>query len=234
MTFSITARCERTNQLGIAISTKLPAVGALCPFAKAGYGAISTQSFINPYIGINGLDYLEAGLNAEEVLEKVLAEDPDPEKRQVGIVDADGGSAAFTGSECDGWYGHLTGDNYAVAGNMLVGEETIHRMEETFKNTEGEPLAERLMASLEAGQDAGGDKRGRQSAALLVVDKEKYPRFDIRVDDHADPVAELRRIHTVTVNELTPLMMMLPTLDNPKGAFDLEDIKARGMIKDEK
>ncbi len=206
----------------------------MCPFAKAGYGAISTQSFINPYIGINGLDYLEAGLNAEEVLEKVLAEDPDPEKRQVGIVDADGGSAAFTGSECDGWYGHLTGDNYAVAGNMLVGEETIHRMEETFKNTEGEPLAERLMASLEAGQDAGGDKRGRQSAALLVVDKEKYPRFDIRVDDHADPVAELRRIHTITVNELTPLMMMLPTLDNPKGAFDLEDIKARGMIKDEK
>lgn len=233
MTFSITARCEKTNQLGIAISTKLPAVGALCPFAKAGYGAISTQSFINPYIGINGLDYLEEGLSAEEVLEKVLAEDPDPEKRQVGIVDANGGSAAFTGDECDGWYGHLTGADYAVAGNMLVGKDTIGKMEETFKETADLALSERLMSALEAGQKAGGDKRGRQSAALLVVDKEKYPLFDLRVDDHHDPVEELRRVYTVTVNELSPLMKMLPTLDNPKGAFDISDIKDMGMIQDE-
>lgn len=231
MTFSITARCAKTNQLGIAISTKLPAVGALCPYAKAGFGAISTQSFINPYIGINGLVYLEEGLGAEAVLEKVLAEDPDPEKRQVAIVDGAGGSAAFSGEQCDGWYGHLTGTDYAVAGNMLVGEETIIQMEETFKNTEGQPLSERLTAALEAGQEAGGDKRGRQSAALLVVEKEKYPLFDLRVDDHHDPVAELGRIYTVTVKELSPLMKMLPTLANPKGAFVPRDIS---LIQDEK
>lgn len=231
MTFSITARCAETNQLGIAISTKLPAVGALCPYAKAGCGAISTQSFINPYIGINGIGYLEDGLDAEAVLEKVLAEDPDPEKRQVAIVDASGGSAAFSGEQCDGWYGHLADTDYAVAGNMLVGEETIIEMENTFKNTEGQFLSERLMAALEAGQAAGGDKRGRQSAALLVVEKEKYPLFDLRVDEHHDPVAELGRIYAVTVEELSPLMEMFPTLDNPKGAFAPGEIS---LMQDEK
>src|SRR5690625_180646 len=234
MTFSITARCAETNQLGIAISTRLPAVGALCPYAKARCGAISTQSFINPYIGINGLVYLEEGLGAEAVLEKVLAEDPDPEKRQVAIVDADGRSAAFTGEECDGWHGHLTGEDYAVAGNMLVGEETIIEMEKIFKSTEGRPLSERLLAALEAGQAAGGDKRGRQSAALLVAGKEEYPLFDVRVDDHHDPVAELRRIHTVAVKELSPLMEMLPPVDNPKGAFVPREFREKGMMHDEK
>src|SRR5699024_5539861 len=118
MTFSITARCEKTKQLGVAVSTRVPAVGILCPFAKAGCGAIATQSFVNPYIGIRGLEYLGENKSASEVLKKVLAEDPDPEMRQVGIVDVNGNSAAFSGDKCDGWYGHLTGHNYAVAGNM--------------------------------------------------------------------------------------------------------------------
>lgn len=234
MTFSITARCEKTNQLGVAVSTKLPAVGTLCPFAKAGYGAIATQSFVNPYIGINGLRYLEEKQNASDVLDKVLAEDPDPEMRQVSIVDSSGQAVAFSGNKCDGWYGHLTGDNYAVAGNMLVGEETITEMVKTFKNTSDLSLSERLLQSLEAGQAAGGDKRGRQSAALLVVDKEEYPLFDLRVDEHQNPVEELRRVYTVAMKDLFPLVKMMPTLENPKGNFNLEKSKEMGILQDEK
>jgi uncharacterized Ntn-hydrolase superfamily protein len=158
-TFSITARCERTGQFGVAVSTKVPAVGSLCPYAKAGVGAIASQSFVNPYIGINGLRYLEEGLTASEVMAKVLEEDPEPELRQVCIVDKDGNAAAFTGSGCDTWNGDLTGDNYAVAGNMLVGEDTIRAMAAAFEREAGLTLAERLLVALEAGQAAGGDNR---------------------------------------------------------------------------
>lgn len=232
MTFSITARCQETGQLGVAVSTKLPAVGNLCPYAESGIGAIATQSFVNPYIGINGLQYLKESHNASEVLDIVLNEDPDPEMRQVCIVDSHGKSAAFTGEKCDGWSGHLTGENYAVAGNMLVGGETVKDMVRTFEDNSDLSLGERLLKSLESGQKAGGDKRGRQSAALLVVDREKYPFIDLRVDEHKNPVKELRRIYTITVKELFPFMKMLPTLENPKGSFDLEQSKHLGILQD--
>lgn len=222
MTFSITARCEKTGQFGIAVSTKLPAVGTLCPFAKAGVGAVATQSFVNPYIGIRGVQYLEEGLSAEEALEKALSEDPGRELRQVCIVDKNGNSVAFTGENCVGWNGHITGKNFAAAGNMLVGEETIEAMARTFKEKVDLPLSERLLQALEAGQAAGGDKRGRQSAALLVVDKEEYPLVDVRVDEHEDPVKELRRVYSVYEEVLLPRMELLPTLENPGGKQNIE------------
>lgn len=231
-TFSIVGQCEKTGQLGVAVSTKVPAVGHLCPYAKAGVGAICTQSFTNPYLGINGLKYLEKGLSASETLERVLSEDPKPELRQVIIVDGQGNTAAFTGEKCDDWFGDITGENFAVAGNMLVGEDTIKDMAITFETKKNLKLSERLLQSLEAGQLAGGDKRGKQSAAILVVDKEDYPLLDLRVDDHSNPVNELKRLYAVAQKSLTPFVDMMPTKDNPGGTFDLDYAKEIGLIQE--
>ncbi|SIS75471.1 DUF1028 domain-containing protein [Salimicrobium salexigens] len=220
MTFSITAKCKETGQFGVAVSTKVPAVGALCPFTAPKAGAVATQSFVNPYIGINGVRYLNEGFSAEKVKEKVLKEDAQPAIRQFCIVDKDGNSAAFSGDECEGWYGHREGDHFAVAGSMLTGPETIQAMYDSFLETEGTPLSERLVIALQAGQDEGGDKRGRQSAAVRVSDTEEYPLVDLRVDEHPDPVKELYRIHQVAEEELFPFVGDLPTKDNPKGNFD--------------
>jgi uncharacterized Ntn-hydrolase superfamily protein len=233
-TFSITAKCEKTGQFGVAVSTAVPAVGMLCPFAKAGIGAIATQSFVNPYIGINGLNYLSEGMTAQEVLDRVLSEDPDPQKRQVCIVDKQGNAVAFTGRENDTWNGHKTGKNYAVAGNMLVGEETILAMAKAFEQSEDLSLAERFMRTLEAGQEAGGDKRGKQSAAIYIVDEEDYPYVSLRVDEHVNPVAELRRVYEVANQQLIPIMKMLPSKKNPSGQFDLNLARDMGVLQDGK
>jgi uncharacterized Ntn-hydrolase superfamily protein len=233
-TFSIVGRCVRTGQLGVAVSTKLPAVGMLCPFAKAGVGAVASQSFVNPYIGHWALEYLSQGLSAQESLDRILERDPLPTLRQIGIVDAQGRAVSYTGDDCDSWCGHVVGENFAAQGNMLVGAETISTMAERFAQTPDLDLTDRLMQSLEAGQAAGGDKRGRQSAALLVVDKEDYPLVSLRVDEHLDPVAELSRVLEVFKKELLPFMPMLPTRINLKGAFDLDELRRRGVIKDRK
>lgn len=219
-TFSIAARCDRTGMLGVAVSTAVPAVGALCPHARAGLGAISTQSFNNPYFGIDGIRLLAEGLSSEEVISRLIAGDPDRELRQVIAVDAAGRPAAFTGKECVAWNGQITGPNYAVAGNMLTGPETIQAMASAFESNADKELPERLMRVLEAGQAAGGDKRGRQSASLLVVHREEYPYCDLRVDEHADPVAELRRILEVAKVQLFPFVSTMPTRDNPAGRRD--------------
>lgn len=228
-TFSIIARCEKTNQFGIAISTAIPGVGGLCSYARTGVGAIASQSFVNPYIGINGLNYLEEGLSAEQVLERVLAEDPVPELRQVSIVDKKGGAVAFTGDKCDTWNGHITADNVAIAGNMLIGEETLQAMKQTFDETSEESLADRLLQALEAGQAAGGDKRGKQSAALLIVDQEDYPLIDLRVDEHPDPVTELRRVYTIAQKQLFPMTASMPTKEHPGGTFNIEERTKMGL-----
>jgi uncharacterized Ntn-hydrolase superfamily protein len=230
-TFSIVAYDATSGMLGVAISTRVPAVGAVCPFARAGVGAISTQAWTNPLLGVDGLDLLEQGNSAEEALQKLLDADPDPEMRQVIAVDKEGRSAAHTGSEADPWKGHRTGDGYAVAGNMLVGEETITAMAEAFEASADEPLSERLLRALESGQAAGGDKRGRQSAALFVVKSESYPYLDLRVDEHPDPVAELRRVYEVAKRELLPFVEAMPTRDNPTGNFG-EELKGRMLQKD--
>lgn len=234
MTFSITAKCEKTGQFGVAVSTAVPGVGGLCPFAKAGVGAIASQSFVNPYIGINGLKYLEQGLSAQEVADKVLAEDPLPEQRQFSIVDKDGNAVSHSGDQCDTWYGHKTGENYAVAGNMLVDENTVEAAAKAFEKNADLTLSERLLCALEAGQAAGGDKRGRQSAALYVVHEEDYAFCDLRVDEHIDPVKELRRVYEVAQEQLAPLVAMLPTKKHPAGRFDFDHSRELGLLQDDK
>lgn len=232
MTFSITAKCEKTGQIGIGISTKVIAVGARCIFAKARVGAIASQSFSNPYLGINGLTYLENGLNATEALEKVLSEDPSTEVRQVSIVDSQGNVAVHTGEKCIEWTGHQIGENFSAAGNMLVGKDTIQEMARAFEENSHLKFSNRLLTALEAGQQAGGDKRGRQSAALLIVEEEDYPLLDLRVDEHEDPVKELRRIYEMAQTDLVPRMKTLPTKVNPGGINDLDHAKEIGLVEE--
>jgi len=201
MTFSIVARCPKTLALGVAVSTAVPAVGSVVPHVEVGVGAIATQAQTNVFYGIEGLKLLREGLSPQAALETMLQKDIDREKRQVMIIDAQGRTAAFTGKENVEWNGHIVGKNCVAAGNMLVGSRVIKAMVETFEATKGR-LSERLLKALEAGQEAGGDKRGRMSAALLVAGKhwksETRPFLDLRVDVHHDPVSELRRIYTVS------------------------------------
>src|SRR5699024_3948582 len=213
-TFSITARCKKTGMLGVAISTARPAVGGLTVYVKAGVGAIATQAAVNPYLGIDGLKYLEQGLSAEEVMAKVRSEDEDDEKRQYAIVDAKGNATGYTGTDTVAWAGHHIGDQFVVTGNMLVGKETIDAMKESFESTDGDYLPERLLAALAAGQQAGGDKRGKQSAALYVAHQHEYPVVDIRADEHPERVTELQRIYRVWKEELLPYIDSLPVYEN--------------------
>jgi uncharacterized Ntn-hydrolase superfamily protein len=199
-TFSIAARDAGTGELGIAVQSKFLAVGAVVPWARADVGAIATQSWSNTSFGPKGLQMIEGGLSAQETLERLLAEDNGREYRQVGIVDSRGGSATYTGKECFPWAGGASGPNYACQGNILVNQETVAEMERTFLESKGD-LATRLMFALDAAGEAGGDRRGKQSAAVLVVKNgggyggfnDRY--VDLRVDDHPDPIKELIRLH---------------------------------------
>ena len=195
MTFSIVARDPKYDVYGVAVSTAVPCVGAMVPHVQAGVGAIATQSFTNVRLGIDGLKLLEAGLSPEAALTALLAEDDEAQRRQVAGVDSRGRTFAFTGDECIEWHGSRQGENYSVQGNMLVGRETIDAMAEAFEAASGH-LSARLLQALAAGQAAGGDKRGRESAALLVAPfgGAARGRIDVRVDYHEDPVAELQRI----------------------------------------
>lgn len=219
MTFSIVAYDVATGCAGVAISTGMPSIGALSVFARAGAGALATQALINPLLGVDGLELL-ATLSAGETLRRLLASDPGADSRQVAIVDKCGGSAAHTGAETHPWSGHRAAPGYAVAGNTLVDGRTVDAMAERFAATADEPLHERLLSALEAGQRAGGDRRGTQSAALQVNNGQPYPYLDLRVDDHAEPVVELRRIHEVAKRELLPFVEALPTRANPRGSFE--------------
>jgi len=198
-TFSIVARDPARGELGVAVASRFFAVGTVVPWARAGVGAVATQSFANTTYGPRGLDLLEGGASPAEALAILTRGDPDREKRQVGIVAADGAAVTFTGKGCNPWAGGRSGKDYAIQGNILAGEAVVAAMEKAFLETKGS-LADRLFASLAAGDAAGGDSRGRQSAALLVVkEKAGYGGFsdraiDVRVDDHADPFRELRRL----------------------------------------
>ncbi len=186
------ARCPKTFALGVCVSTAIPAVGSRVPHAEAGVGAIATQAYTNVSYGVEGLKLLKKGFSPQEALETMLKADAERELRQVIIVDCHGRTAAFTGSETVDWKGHLVGKNYVAAGNMLVGGEVIEAMARAFESSSEYDLAERLMRALEAGQKAGGDVRGKVSAALLVVGNQ--PTLDLRVDWHREPVRELRRM----------------------------------------
>lgn len=224
-TFSIVGRCERTGQLGVAVSTADVAAGRLVTWARAGVGAVATQSWPSLYLAIDALDLLARGASATEALERVLADDPGRSVRQLGVVDAGGGSASFSGDECTTWYGEATGPNFAAQGNMLIRGETVSAMAESFSASADQDLADRLMLALEAGQAGGGDKRGRQCSALLVVDREDYPLWDLRVDEHPEPVAELRRVFEIAKLQLLPFVTGLPTRENPMGSLTGEFVE---------
>ena len=199
-TFSIVARDPANGDLGVAVQSKFLAVGSVVPFARDGVGAVATQSYANVAYGPEGLRLMAAGWNAQEALNHLLTMDLDVAQRQVLLVDAAGGAAGHTGEKCHDWAGHIVGDGYACGGNILVGEATVQAMAKTFEEETQGPLPERLTAALAAGQAAGGDSRGKQSAALLVVRtagsyggrSDRY--VDLRVDDHPEPIAELERI----------------------------------------
>jgi len=226
-TFSIVGRCERTGQLGVAVSTADVGAGRLVTWARAGVGAVATQSWPSLYLAIDALKLMAAGASAPEALDGVLRDDPGRSVRQLGVVDARGGSATFSGDECTDWFGGVSGPNFAAQGNMLIRGETVSALAESFQSTAGSDLdlAERLMRALEAGQAGGGDKRGRQCAALLVVDREEYPLWDIRVDEHPQPVAELRRVYEVARLDLLPFVESLPNRANPLGSLSDEFIE---------
>lgn len=200
MTFSIVGFDPIEKEWGIAVQSKFLGVGAVVPWAKAGAGAVATQSYANTSYGPKALELMGQGKSAQETLELLLADDPEKEMRQVGLIDASGNPATFTGKECYDWAGGVTGTHFAAQGNILVDDKTVQAMALVFTETDG-PLAERLLAALDAGQEAGGDSRGKQSAALYIVkDKGGYGGFndryiDLRVDDHPDPIKELIRIY---------------------------------------
>ena len=196
-TFSMVARCPQTSSLGVCVATAVPAVGSVVPHVESGVGAIATQAHTNISYGIKGLELLKRNLSPQTALETMLKEDSERELRQVVIIDKDGRTAGFTGNETADWRGHLVGADYVVAGNMLVGKEVLEAMALEFEDSGGE-LSERLLKSLEAGQRAGGDKRGKKSAALRVMNHQEIgtrPFLDLRVDLHPEPVKELRRIY---------------------------------------
>ena len=197
MTWSILARDRGSGQMGIAVATCAFAVGARVPFVETGVGAIATQAFVNPFYGYRGLDLLRGGMTAEDVVRTLTEGDAGRAERQIHATDAAGRFAAFTGAECVPWCGHLLRDGFSVAGNMLAGAAVLDETAAAFEAAADRPLAQRFIAALRAGERAGGDKRGRQSAAILIHDGEEYPLLDIRVDDHADPLAELARLEQV-------------------------------------
>jgi uncharacterized Ntn-hydrolase superfamily protein len=200
-TYSIVGCDLEASQWGVAVQSKFLAVGSVVPWAEAEVGAVATQAYANPSYGPNGLTLLREGLSANEVVERLTAADDGRDDRQLGVVDARGGSASWTGPGCNDWAGGRTGAGYAAQGNILVGEETVAALAETFEANPGRALAERLVEALAAAQAAGGDSRGQQSAALLVVERNGgYAQLsdvlvDLRVDDHERPIEELRRIY---------------------------------------
>jgi len=200
-TYSIAGCDLAARQWGVAVQSKFLAVGSVVPWAEPEVGAIATQAYANPRYGPNGLALLREGLKASEVVERLVAEDDGRDQRQLGVVDASGGSASWTGPDCNEWAGHRTGAGYAAQGNILVGEETVAALATTFEANAKQLLGERLLEALAAAQAAGGDSRGQQSAALLVVQRDGgYAAMsdvlvDVRVDDHERPVEELTRLY---------------------------------------
>jgi uncharacterized Ntn-hydrolase superfamily protein len=217
-TYSIAACDLEAQQWGVAVQSKFPAVGSVVPWAEPEVGAIATQAYANPSYGPNGLALLREGLSASEVVERLTSEDEGRDDRQLGVVDAHGGSASWTGPGCNEWAGGRTGSGYAAQGNILVGEETVAALASTFEGNSQLPLVRRLLDCLTAAQTAGGDRRGQQSASVLVVQRNggyaglSDSLVDLRVDDHEQPIDELRRIYGIhrRLFEISPREDWLP------------------------
>ncbi|MEM6636705.1 MAG: DUF1028 domain-containing protein [Pseudomonadota bacterium] len=220
MTYSIVARDPATGELGVAVASRFFAVGALVPHIRGGRCAVATQAFVNPLWGIEAADRMAAGEGATDVLADLVARDGGQAQRQAHMIDTAGASAAHTGADCIGWCGHLIGDGVSVAGNMLAGQRVIAETLAAYQRHPDRPFVDRLLTAMEAGEAAGGDKRGKQSAALCLHRTEDYPWLDIRADDHPDPLAELRRLHDVAQERFLHVAEAMPTRDNFSGLTD--------------
>jgi uncharacterized Ntn-hydrolase superfamily protein len=226
MTWSIIARNRDTGQFGIAVATRFFAVGALVPHLKSRIGAIATQALVNPFYGTEGLRLLEQGRTAQDVVSTVTAADAGRDHRQVHAMDSQGGTAAQTGKACTEWCGHLAGDNISVAGNMLAGASVIEDTVAAYERNATLSFARRLIAAMRAGEAAGGDKRGKQSAALVICGDEEWPDLNLRVDDHSDPLAELERLEKVSRDYFVHFMRILPSRRDRLGLTDHRAIES--------
>jgi len=226
MTWSIIACDKATGQIGIAVATRFFAVGARVPHVAAHVGAVATQALVNPYYGIDGVKLLREGKSPQETVDILLASDSGRESRQLHIMDARGRIAAHTGKDCVDWCGHRAGDGFSIAGNMLAGAAVLEETAKAYIAEAPLPFARRLLAAMRAGEAAGGDKRGKQSAALLIHDEEEWSALDLRVDDHADPLSELERLEHVSRERWVHFRKVLPTRTNPAGITDRATIDA--------
>ena len=225
MTWSILAR-DADGSFGVAIASRFFAVGALCVHSRAGVGALATQALMNPLYGAAGLALLQQGLAAADVVARLTGADAGQAQRQLHVLPAHGPAAAHTGAACVDWCGHQVHADFSVAGNMLAGPQVLQATADAFIASADQPLAERLIAAMQAGEAAGGDKRGKQSAALVIQGAEDYRTLDLRVDDHPDPLAELQRLHAVSQERFQPFLACLPRAADPVGTLDRSRIEA--------
>jgi len=225
MTWSIVAR-DADGAFGVAVASRFFAVGMYCPHARSGVGALSTQALVNPLYGKEGLDFLEKGFSPSRALEELLKKDEGRDHRQVHLINSRNEIAAHTGKACIDWCGHLAGDGCSVAGNMLTGPDVLERTLETYLREKKLSFPERLLTAMEAGEAAGGDKRGKQGAALRIHTTEDYAFLDLRVDDHEEPLRELRRLYEKSLERFQPFAACLPSRARPAGITDRVLIEA--------
>jgi len=224
MTWSIIARDTLTGQFGIAVATRFFAVGARVPHIAAGIGGIATQALVNPYYGIDGLKLLREGRPPRDIVATLTAADDGRASRQLHILDAAGRVASYTGNDCVDWCGHIEGNGFSIAGNMLAGARVLDDTAAAYIANQKLPFAQRLIAAMHAGEAAGGDKRGKQSAAILIYDQDEWSALDLRVDDHADPLSELERLEQISRERWVHFRKYLPSRSNPAGITDREII----------
>jgi uncharacterized Ntn-hydrolase superfamily protein len=232
MTYSIVARDPETGHFGVAVASRFFAVGALVPHLRGGKCAVATQAFVSPIWGMEAADRLAKAEAPKDVVADLVARDGGQAIRQIHMVDAQGRVAAHTGADCIDWCGHVAGEAVSVAGNMLAGAAVIAETLQAYQDNMALPLAERLMIAMEAGQAAGGDKRGTQSAALVIHRTEDYPWISLRADDHPDPLDELRRLYDVAHERFIHVTEAMPTADNFSGTTDRTGIDAAIAAED--
>lgn len=226
MTWSIIARDPQSDVIGIAVATKFFAVGALVPYVEPRVGGVATQALVNPHYGRQGLKLLRDGTPPFDVVRELAAADDGRAHRQVHVMNAAGQSAAYTGAECIDWCGARSEENLSLAGNMLAGPRVLQETEAAYRASAELSFARRLIAAMRAGEAAGGDKRGKQSAALLIYGEQEWPDLDLRVDDHVDPLSELARLEQVSRERWTHFRKFLPTRQQPAGIVDRERLEA--------
>ena len=225
MTWSIIAR-DPSGAYGVAVASKFFAVGAICPHGEGGVGALSTQALPNPLWGYRGMRLLREGMPAQALVEHLVKPDAGAEQRQLHVHDAKGGVAVHTGAKCIGWCGHVVRKGISVAGNMLAGPDVVLATAHAFEASTEKSFTHRLIAAMSAGEAVGGDKRGKQSAAVTIWTTEEYPAVSLRVDDHADPLRELERLESIGRQRLFHYMKFMPSRANPHGTLDRDTIEA--------